>query len=213
MPIRYNQSIHMNNHLLCAVAIEVIQGELTEICVMPLKSNFQPLRDVMPFNMMIRPRNPHSLKTEGGKKRERLLQIAEYGTDYFDAGDKLIDWFERLKMLPNKSLAPLAYDWPSSLLLIKEWLGPYNTDYVFNYRYRDILPIAMFLNDYADWRINNCPFAKHDIAYIMSCAGHTRAKPHAPMTDCVGIAETYRKMMSDSIVTVLSETEPEESEQ
>ncbi len=213
MPLRYNQPIHANNNILCAVAIETTGtkpywNEICEICVMPLKSNYRPLKDVMPFNMMIRPRNTDRIDEETmSVRKDRLLEIMKYGTDSFEAGDMFIEWFDRLKMLPNKNILPVTYNWAFNRPFIYDWLGPLNADYTFNYRYRDILPIANFLNDYQDWRINNCPFPKHHLQYLSSCAGIERTKPHNVMQDCVVIAGIYRAMLSDSIVTVAKSNE------
>jgi hypothetical protein len=206
MPTLFDQAIHMNSNMVCAVQIETTgfkpyYHEICEIAIMPLDSFFRPNKKIMPFHFEIAPRHPDRIDKETMTVSDkRMLHYKAYGTDSFKAGDAFGEWFDRIGFLPGKGIIPLAYDWPKIRPFIYNWLGPFNADTSFNYRYRDILSTANFLNDYYDFKINNCPFPKVDFQYICSSVGIPRPKPQEPLTDCKIIGEVYHAMLRDSLL-------------
>lgn len=201
-----SQAIHLNSNLLCAVDIRTsgprpYKDDIMQICVMPLNSTFQPLEEITPFIMDILPRDKNKIDRELLEiNQETFLHIFKYGLDHWTAGDSFLEWFEKINFNFQKRICPLAYDWPKIMPFIYDWLGPLNAKECFDYRYRDILSTANFLNDYYDWHIENCPFAKQNFQYICSSVQVERVKPYEPITDCLAIANVYKAMVADSIL-------------
>lgn len=211
----FDQAIHMNSNMVCAIAIETTgfkpyYHEICEIAVVPLDSFFKPNKKIMPFTMEISPIKQERIDNETMTvSRAKMLHYKAYGENSYEAGSKFLEWFDRIGFLRGKSIIPLCYDWPKIRPFIYDWLGPANADGCFNYRYRDILSTANFLNDYCDWHIDNCPYAKVDLQYICSSCGIPRERPHNPLQDCVVIGKVYNYMLTHSIMRATSRPEPE----
>jgi hypothetical protein len=154
----------------------------------------------MPFTIPIRPRFVDRIDRENSVKQEKLLHIMKHGIDHYDSGEMFLQWFERLKLKRTKKIVPLTYSWPEVRPYIWDWLGPLSADACFDYRYRDILSTANFLNDYNDWHIENCPFPKLNFEYLCSCVKVDLIRPKEVMTNCMAIGEVYRNMLADSII-------------
>ena len=206
MPTQNDQAIHMNSHLLCAIDIEwsglrPYYHDIIEICIMPLTSTFEPLKTIMPFTVPIRPRYIDRIDRENmSVTQDHLIHIMKYGVDHYTAGEMFLQWFEKLKLKRTKKIVPLTYSWPEVRPYIWDWLGALNADSCFDYRYRDILSTANFLNDYNDWHIENCPIPKLHFEYICSSMKVDLIRPKLVMTNCKAIGEVYKAMLSDSII-------------
>lgn len=192
---------HLNGDLLCVVDCETTglkprYHDLIQICILPLDSDLKPLKDVLPFYQHIRARRPenvdyHALEVNkiDFYQLQRTAFDADKVADLFDA------WFQKLKLPYNKKIAPLAQNWPFDREFIKDWLGEASYESYFDRRYRDTMPVALFLNDVADIHNENYPFPKCSLKYIASTLKIDYSGAHDSMQDCLITAEAYRLMM------------------
>jgi hypothetical protein len=82
-----------------------------------------------------------------------------------------------------------------------DWLaGPNNYYHHFDYRYRDVLPNANFLNDYNYFHILNQPFPKQNIIYLCSCLKIPTDRNRDALNYCAYLSEIYRLILLDSVV-------------
>lgn len=195
--------IHLNGNILCAVNIEttgtkVGLHDITQVCVMPLDSTIKPHPTLMPFDLVLRPDRLNQIDIEDVKiNKLRLGNYALTGFDPFEAADLFAEWYKSLQLRETKKIMPLAYNWASIRPFIEEWLGPLNFEYHFDDRYRDVVSIALYLDDRADVEVEQFPFAKVDLRYIAS----SLKLPFEPnrnnesIYNCAVIAAIYHELL------------------
>jgi hypothetical protein len=194
--------IHNNYNLLCAIQIITTGSnpeinDMIQVCILPLDSALNQQKAFLPFYTDIIPRYPENLSIDEERyaTKQRILTAQQHGIEFFAAADLLDEWMTKLKLQPNKKIMPLAYCWHEVRDWLIAWLGKETFNQYFDYRYRDILSAATFLNDKADFRVENVPVAKVDFSYICSSLKVERDSTKETTTDCLAIAEVYRRLV------------------
>lgn len=212
-PTRVLGMTHLNGNLLAAVLIETTGHilefhEICQISIVPIDYNLERVRGILPFHCDICPRHIDRINTKTmSVTMDKMKRITTHGLKDYIAADLLEKWFDRFELNRKKRIAPLSYNWPRLYSYICTWLGQDGAEYVFDYRYRDLLPMSLFLNDYYDRRIDNVPFAKNDFYYLLTSFNIERIKGRGAttLTDCAAMIELYRLMMGS--ITFSSKTE------
>lgn len=207
-----NSMQHWNGHQLVAIDIETggldpYYHEILQIAILPLDSNIQVRRDVMPFYIEMAPDYPQRVEPEAIKKNGLdLIRITGRGFDSDKAKDLLEDWVNKLK-LPytnygnRKRLMPLAHNWQFDSAFIKRWLGMEMFSDIFDGRARDTQETAAYLNDRAAMRGDVVPFSKINLSWLCNKLNVENAHAHDALQDCIATAEVYRRLlMSQGIV-------------
>ncbi len=193
--------IHLNNNLLCVVDVETTGTrvgfhDLIQVCVLPLDSELKPWKGVVPFYMDIKPRRPENCTPElVPLHREKLCRAQISGMDADRAADLFAEWYQKLKLLPNKRISPLAQNWPFDRGFMIDWLGPTGFEEYFDARYRDTMVAALFDNDVADFRAELCPYPKVNLQYLATTLGVLTDRSHDAIQDCLTTAEVYRRLI------------------
>lgn len=200
--------IHLNGNLLCVIDCEttgLVPGfhDLIQVCFMPLGFDLKPHKKHIPFELKIQPQHPENIDLEALKKNHcRLMDYVSNGLPADRAADLFDDWCERLHLPEGKRISPLGHNWIFDKSFIQEWLGPYNFEYRIDGRYRDSMVTALYLNDQADFNVEQCPFPKVALDYVASQCGVAVEGPklHDAIYDCMLTGEVYRKMVQRGVL-------------
>lgn len=211
---------HLNGDILCAVDTEttgVVPGfhDIIEICVLPLDSNLEPMRGVLPFNLILSPKRPDNVDINALRvskqhdfgfdfedvhmSSDRLVKSILEGIDPYTAADRLVEWFQKLNLAPSKRLVPLAHNWPFDRDFIRDWLGVTGMEMIFSHRYRDTMVYSLIENDRCHMRgISNYPYAKNTLGYVAGELKIDKGRCHTALGDCLTTAQVYKAMMQRS---------------
>jgi DNA polymerase III epsilon subunit-like protein len=198
--------IHLNGNVICAIDIETTgldpdKHEIYEIAILPLDHNLEPRTDILPFDTLIKPQNIDDIDWEGMRKvnnSDMVVKACEKGLDSFTVADYLAEWSARLKLPEKKKMVPLAHNWAGiDKLFIQKWLGPLTFNELFHFHYRDTMTTALYLNDRADAHVEQVPFPKVGLQYVVSQLKiETNGRAHNAIEDCVTVAKVYKKLLT-----------------
>jgi DNA polymerase III epsilon subunit-like protein len=194
-------SLHLNGNVICAVDTEttgLIAGfhDIIQICVLPLNSVLEPMKEVIPFYCDIKPKRIENCDPESTKVNRGLLTHAAInGIDPDRAADLLDEWVQKLKLAPDKRISPLASNWPHDRDFIRDWIGRETMTQFFDGRYRDTQAAALFLNDLADWKTEQIPFPRVGLRSLCTKLKVEHEFAHDALQDCLATANCYRKML------------------
>ncbi len=201
-----NSMRHWNGHQMCAVDVETTGldpklHEIWQLCILPLDSNCEIRRDVIPFNILLKLDYPH-LIAEGAAKlnRQKILKAQTQGMDREDAKDLLLEWMKKLnlgysKYGTPKKIMPLAHNWAFDRAFLQAWLLDL-WDEVFDFHYMDTFVVSLFLNDKAAVHAEPPPYQKLDLSWIAHVLGIENERCHDALHDCVTTAAVYRKLIN-----------------
>lgn len=194
--------VHLNGNLMCAIDTEttgLVPGvnDIIQLCVLPLASDFTPSKEYLPFHMIIQPKRPHNAQQGAdGISKVQLAEAITNGIDPWTCVERFGEWFQRLRLPPNKKIVPLGANYNFDLLMLHDLFGgPLSYEEYFRSDFRDVQKTALYLNDVADFMSERIPFPKVKLSYLCSCLGVTNADAHDAMGDCLATAEIYRKLM------------------
>ena len=193
--------VHLNGNVLCAVDTETTGlnagfHDVIEVAILPLDSNFEPRKDIIPFNILLKPKRPDNIdKRAMDVNKIQLHDIMMNGFDPYFGAELFEQWVEKLNLPTGKKIAPLCKNWPFDKSFIADWLGQRSTEDFFFYHYRDLGPVANFVNDCFDYRAEPPPFPKQSLAYIANLLGVPHDQKHRALDDCILLAECYKRMV------------------
>lgn len=198
-----------NGNLLCSVCIDTTgrtpeDHDITEICIVPLNRMFERDKRYSIFYAMIKPDNDFPKKKHYRAKEAYIRphqarskvtvyrHASTYGAKSFEVADGLEFWFKKLGLKPTKRIMPLTYDWAFTGSHIRKLLGDASYDDIFDYRVRDILPLALAENDNAEFNLAPVPFPKVDFSFIAARSGFRVGGLQLPVTErCLLLAQIY----------------------
>ena len=201
-PVR--SMMNLNGNILCAIDTETTGldpdiHEIAEICILPLDSNIQPVKDILPFNLKLKPFKPHLAQTGAMTiNKLNLEELCRTGFDQIRAIDLLEKWIEKLRVPVGKKISPLAHNWPFDMSFIIKWVGVDFFNMYFDHRYRDTLAAALYENDRAVFHANQCRYPLLRLSELARQTGvefgRDAFRAHTALGDCVAVAELYRRM-------------------
>lgn len=195
------QLVNLNGNMLCSVDCETTGldpylHEIIEICVLPLNSEYKPMRDIMPFHAVMKPDRPEQISNKAMKVNHlSLSELMGQGLDQFQCADFFCEWFDNLRLAVGKKISPLGQNYCFDQAFIKRWLGIEAYQDIFHYHYRDTMHSALFLNDYATQQAEKTPYPKVNLAYLCSQLNVVNPDAHSALGDAIATAEVYRKML------------------
>ncbi len=203
---------HLNGHIICAIdcettGLEPFYNDLIQVAVLPLDFDLRPDGDILPFECVVKPRRPENINPEAIKsQRNRLNDVIVNGLDPDFAADLFTEWFEQLPCPVGKRILPLAHNWAFDCTFIEDWLGHEHFQYIFDGRFRDTMVIANYLNDVADAQVENYPFPKHNLQYLVRCLGidFDPTRGHDAVYDAAKTAEVYRVLVRHNMIDLRS---------
>lgn len=203
---------HWNGNQLCAIDIETSGldphwHEILQIAILPLDSNIQPRKDVLPFYIKMIPYHPEradekALRVSSVKLPDATLN----GFDQEAAKDLLEEWVDKLGLPMRKGgwtqcqIMPLVQNGLHDIPFIKRWLGLELYEQFFHPHVRDTMIAALFANDVAGMHVEKIPYPKVNLSYLCSQLKFKRHRAHDALQDCLATAEVYRRMISQGFL-------------
>jgi len=176
--------------------------EIVQICILPLDSNCDPRKNILPFYINIKPESPERWNPEARElNRELFVKCLESGHDEEKAKDLLRDWIKKLKLPLTKwgnphKIIPLGHNFAYDQAFLKAWLWDEYEEF-FDGRFRDTMVTAAYLNDRACFHANKIEFPKINLRYLASCLKIDMAtreyRAHDAMADCLTTAKIYKE--------------------
>jgi DNA polymerase III epsilon subunit-like protein len=174
----------------------------------------KPAQGINPFLMEIQPKRIENIDLEAlriqGKDldmvvkdkmcrdRKRVVKIATSGCDADLAADVFGEWWDSLKFAPFKKIMPVAVNWAFDRMFLMDWLGEAGFNHYFSPQYRDLMCMALYDNDVADWRHEPFAYPKCNLQYLCSQLGVSRDRAHTALDDVVATCECYRRLVQRS---------------
>lgn len=207
---------HLNGNLLACLDVETTgfkpgYNDIIEIACVVLGADLKPAQNILPFVMELQPKRLENIELEAlriqGKgldnivrekmceDRKRVVRIATTGCDADLAADMFGEWWDQLKLAPFKKLMPIACNWAFDRMFIMDWLGIEGFNYYFHPQYRDVMCMALYDNDVADWRHEPFEYPKCNLQYLCSQLGVQRNRAHTALDDVVATIECYRRLV------------------
>jgi len=191
---------HWNNNQMCVVTAQLTGAEaqiydIIQLCIVPLDGMYDIDSLKSPFIANIQSRHNMIDKKYVKHKYNRCINIMESGIDPFFVANELEKWFEKIRVVDNRRIMPLAHNWPLVASHLVEWLGFESFNYMFTHEYRDIIPSAIFCNDRSYWKMEDYPFPKTILTYMANITKEDYSLRYDIMQESIAIAKVYKKMM------------------
>ena len=207
-----NSLEHWNGNQLCAIDCETTGldpyiHEIIQLCILPLDLHMRPRKDVLPFNIYLKPESPELATREAMKVNKiDLTHLARFGHHPNAAEDLLLSWLDKLQLGYNSwgnryKIIPLAHNWVFDRSFIMRWLGVEAFNDIFHYHYADTMAAAQFLNDHTAVHGDSVPFSKVKLSWVAKKLGITHGKAHDALADCITTAEVYRKLTHSGVMS------------
>lgn len=197
--------IHLNGHLLCAVDVETTgtdfaEHEIFQVGILPLNSNFEPLRTIEPFYINMKPWRLDNIDYRALKvTKKRLAQLLQFSFDPHSAMDMLEEWYYRLDLpvtaYQSKKIMPLWSNGSFDKTFLQKWLGIELYNHFFYFHERDTQTLALAINDRYYHHAEDIPFTRVGLSNLAAHFGIAQLNAHDALDDCVTTAEVYRKLM------------------
>lgn len=169
----------LNGNILCAIALNCVDTEIYEVCILPLDKNLNPMYEKI-FDK--------SIRTDGKPKTKRLL-IQRYGSDVWDAFDL---WYE--ETIKKGQILPLGHDWPLTHAYLDKFFMGVSKNY-FHETVRDVKVISTYLNDLAECNdMMPLPFPKPTLKYLANMCDCPISRDPSALDKAKTIALIYKKM-------------------
>lgn len=193
--------IHLNGNIMAVIDVETTGlqpyfHDVVQVCVLPINSDFEMLDGCIPFYGELKPKRPENYdrKTSTITKPE-FVNIMTNALDPDRMADLFDEWWNQLPLPHNKSLAPLAHNWPFDLQFMSDWLGWHNMQRYFHGHYRDLMCAGIYENDKAAFNIQPYPYPKHGLQYYCSQLGVQNMRAHDALQDCIATARCYKRVV------------------
>jgi len=207
-----NSMVHWNGNQLCVIDTETtgldpFWHELIQICILPLDSNIQPRKNVLPFYIEIKPEFPERRDQEAMTVNNiDFTTIMTRGHDKEKAKDLLREWVEKLNLPFNRSqhnrcsIMPLGHNYTFDRVFIMAWLGYDMYNEIFHGYCRDTMLSGLFMNDRAGAHAEKVPYQKVNLSWMATTYDIEYDKKHNALQDCITTAALYRKMVFQGLM-------------
>ena len=200
--------VHMNSNLVCSIdtettGLDFVEHEILQLCILPLNSDYTLSKKFPYLHLKIKPRKLDPKDENTVKFNKKLIvDCLNYGMDKDRAQDKVMEWFQSLKLAPRKQIVPLGCNYDFDRDFIMDFMGgPLNYNYVFRSDVRDVQRAALHHNDMADFRSEQVPFAKYSLGALCSRLHIPHPNAHDAVADALATAEAYRRILRFGAIT------------
>lgn len=209
---------HLNDHVPVVIGAmyttsDLDAVEVIEICMIPLKYDLtvdtkrHPFIATMSFSDdVICTKSDFVVDEERGASsyilQRESVRAHRKRTGYAPGtvADLFEKWAKTFKFKHRKRFMPIVYDWALTQAAMRNWLGYATFDTYFDWRYRDILNIASYLNDLAGVRNFIYPVQKLDFQSICRSFRVKRVKidgTYSATENAKAIAKIWKLMLSE----------------
>ena len=198
---------HWNGNQLCAIDCETtgldpLYDEILTLAIIPLTSNIEPRKDVMPLHLLIQPEYPERIKEEAMKVNK--IDLAEHMSKAFDKETALNlfeEWQKKLglpysKYGKPKKITPLGQNYLGfDKGFIQQWMGLSLYDDYFDYHCVDTMVAANYINDRAAFHGEPHVFNKVNLGFLATTLKVPHDRAHDALEDARVCAAVYREML------------------
>lgn len=190
---------HLNDNLLCVIAAQTSgpNAELDDIvqfCCVPVDYNLEVADSPSVFIVNLQMRRGGI--DEKFVRSSKILDIVSTGIDPYTALDVFVNWFESAKKNDTRKIQPIAYNWAFISRFLIDWMGIETFNYIFDYRYRDLIPMALYCNDRSSLKLENSyPYPKQTLTYICNVSDVTYTVHNDILQQAQSILKCYKKSM------------------
>jgi len=192
--------VTLNGNMMASVDVETtgsIPGyhDIVQVCVLPLNEDLDPLPDVSPFYLNIKPLHPERAEKKAMAVNGLDLQYLKTCPTPANAADIFHEWFRSLQLPMWKRIVPLVQNSAFDIPYLKLWLGNVGYGSSFSYLGRDTMFSALALNDSAAWKCRPIPFPNCGLKGLCGKFGIPLDNHHDSLADCIATAKVYRELL------------------
>ena len=202
-------SENWNGRLMISCDIETsgldpFKHEILQLALIGLTSNYYPRKDIIPFNVVMKPEAPYLADPEAKELNKALfVKALESGHCQEKCKDLLQDWLKKLGSNYTKYgslMKPmiLSHNIVFDQIFLMKWLGTDLFYELFDGRSRCSMRTALYINDRADMHSEKIPFPKVGLRYCESTLKINMAdreyRSHDALSDALSCADVYREM-------------------
>jgi DNA polymerase III epsilon subunit-like protein len=202
---------HWNGHQLVALDVETtgtrpFWHEIVQVAAVALNADFQPRKDIMPFDIYLCPEHPERVDPDALKVTGfEMTDLLRKGINPDKARDMFEIWTTRLElgMTPSgtpKRIIPLAHGWAFDKPFFQDWLGYATFDELLDSRFRDTMCVSLFMNDHAAFHNERVPYSKNTLGWLCAKLGVENVKAHDALQDCLATAECYHRLCKIGVI-------------
>ena len=202
---------HLYGSQICVIDTETTGldshfHEILQICILPLNSNLDPRKDVLPFFIDLKPDCPERIDPEALKiNKIDLHNVMMRGFDHEKAKDMLRDWIPKLGLPISKlgnpcKIVPLGQNYAFDRDFIMRWLGPEMYNEFLDYHFRDTMVAANYLNDRAVMHAERAPYKRVNLTALATTHKIEYETKHNALSDCLCTAAVYKKMIQQGLL-------------
>lgn len=202
--------VHWNENQVCAIDVETTGlepywHEIWQLSVIPLDSNLEIRKDIIPFDLRLCIDHPERIKWRDEvmiTNKKHIIQAMETGIDAEKAKTLFEEWMKKLHLPLRRGsdrparIIPLGHNVSFDIVFLRAWLGNALYEEWFHPHYRDTMVLGAFLNDVEAFKANPALYPKLQLSWIAKRVGVTvdQSQLHNALYDCRLVAETYRKL-------------------
>lgn len=205
-----NSMEHWNGDQCIVIDVETTgldpkRHEIIEIAAIALDSNFVPRRDVLPFDIYMKPNFPERIDKKAMQVNNIcLMDVMKTGFDSFTAIDLFEKWVDKIGLTflmagERKKIRPLGHNYAFDKSFIEPWLGPETYKHIFSHLYKDTMIAAQFANDKAAMHAEPVPYSKNSLTWLCRAHRIERIRSHRALSDAKATAELYRLMAKQGL--------------
>ena len=193
--------IHLNGNQLCAIDVETtglipFHHEITEVCFLPLNEKLEIRKDIPPFDVRLKIEYEDRIDWEAIRLTKiDFYKLQQTGLDKWMAAELFEHWIKKFKLQFNKRISPLAHNWTFDQMYVRDWLGNATFEDIVDGRFRDTQSTALYLNDVADFKVEQVPFAKVNLSWLAKQMNIVNPRAHSALGDCITTAEIYKRLV------------------
>lgn len=210
--------LHNNGNLMAVIDVETTglrprHHDIIQVCVLPVDSDFQPIKTIVPFYAEMQPKRPENVDTKGMTVNNLTLkQIMKKAPAASVMADLFTEWFKRLPLPHGKCIMPIGHNWPFDRAFVEDWLGQAHMEYFFHPYYRDLMSACLMQNDIAAYHVEPYPYPKLNLGYLCNLLGVENQMAHDALGDSLATAACYRELLRRSLWSPVTLTEDQAKE-
>jgi DNA polymerase III epsilon subunit-like protein len=204
---------HCNGHQICVIdtettGIDPTWNEMIQLAILPLDANLNPRKDVIPFNIYLKPEHPERANKDAMKVNKlKMSQLILNGYDRECAKGLLEEWIKKLELPVTsygtpKKIIPLGHNVSFDINFITAWLTQPVYSQFFDYHIRDTACVAQFLNDHAAMHGERVPYSKVNLNWLCNQLNvdFPTKRQHDALQDCIVTAQVYKRLIQHGLL-------------